>query len=51
MILRAVKLSYTLGLLLKDHTVKFLSTSQSVREVDGPDDTASNGLESFESMD
>ena len=33
---RAVKFSYTWGLLLKDHSVKFLSTSQSVREVDGP---------------
>ena len=35
-IIREVKSSYTLGLLLKDHSVKFLSTSQSVREVDGP---------------
>ena len=33
---RAVKFSYTWGLLSKDHNVKFLSTSQSVRELDGP---------------
>ena len=35
---RAVKFSYTWGLLFKDHSVKFASTSQSVREVDGPDE-------------
>ena len=34
--IRAVKFSYTLGLLLKDHSVKFLSTSQNVRELDSP---------------
>ena len=30
--------SDTWGLLFKDHRVKFPSTSQSVRELDGPDD-------------
>ena len=33
---RAVKFSYTWGLLYKDHSVKFPSTSQSVRELDSP---------------
>ena len=32
----AVKFSYTWGLLLKDQSVKFMSTSLSVRELDGP---------------
>ena len=38
MISRAVKFSYTWSLLFKDHSVNFLSTSQSLKEVDGPDD-------------
>ena len=32
---RTVKFSYTWGLLFKDQSVKFPSTCQSVREVDG----------------
>ena len=44
MIFRAVKFSYTWISLLKDNSVKFLSTSQSVREVDGPDDIRSSVL-------
>ena len=38
LITRAVKFSYTWGLLLKYHSVKFPSKSQSVRELDGPGD-------------